>query len=188
LYFSPRSAEGGGLLVYIRGWWGQYHGHVPAKLLTASARSVFKEAGLRKTADDRGLAVLVTGSSDVAVNETDVRAVERALGRPFAFVWVAAHSGGYDGLTASLADLRPAGRIVMLDDFYFPKAPLADMVRARALAGAKCTGFVTRHNLDRWNERFRPFVPCPVDVFENEDHTPAVARCLAAYLDKTTCL
>ena len=185
--YTPAAGDGG-LLIYLRGWWGQYRGSVPARMRTVSARTIFREVGLQRVADRSGLTVLVTGSSDVAVLDADVKALERAARRKFSRVAVAAHSGGFVGLEATLQDLPAIVRVVMLDDFYFDREPLTGLIAARVGSGAKCTGFVTTHNLDRWQKRFKPFVECPVDVFADDEHTAAVGRCLGSYLDKTTCL
>lgn len=182
---APRTEPG--LLIYFRGHWRSYRGRVPQELRVESARSAFISYGVKAAAERAGLAVLVTGSSSAEVGAAELAAARAAAGRPLGRVILAAHSGGYVGLERSLPGLPPVARIVMLDDFYFD-ASLTALIKARVGAGAACTGYVTLSSRARWESRFKPFVACPVDVYQDSEHEAAVARCLGAYLERSTCL
>ena len=179
------------VLVYFRGHWGDYGGNVPADQRLAGARSAFKTYELKRVADDNKVVVLVTGSSDVSVSDRDLEKVAEAAKVTVASRWLASHSGGFVGLGASLKKLGYAGRIIMLDTFYFGE-DLSKDIAARVAKGAVCTGFTTPHNKKRWSERFAPHVPeksCPINHYNaGSEHEDAVRRCLAPYLSRTTCL
>lgn len=176
-----------GLMIYFRGHWRSYRGQVPEELRVESARSALAAYGIKAAADRSGLTVLITGSSSVGIGDRELAEARAAAGRPFSRLVLAAHSGGYIGLGKSLPHLPPAARILMLDDFYFD-ADLTALIKARVEAGTSCTGFVTRHSRARWEARFKPFLVCPVDLYQDSEHEAAVPRCLGAYLERTTCL
>lgn len=176
------------LLVYFRGYWrGHGDGRVPERERLASSRQALEFYGLEAAAAQAGAAVLVTGSSDAAVTEKEIAAVEQALGVPFGRLLVAAHSGGYAGLLRSLPGLRRPDRIVMLDDFYFTDAAQVALLEDRVRAGAVCTGFLTAHNEARWRQAFRGRLDCAVERRDDLGHQRGVNACLGAYLTGTAC-
>lgn len=195
-YASPGGIGDPALLVYFRGHWNYTHtnpppadkGTIPPAKRLASSRQAFKDYGLKELAIKENLVVIVTGSSDVSISEDDIKAVKEASGVNFVNRYLAAHSGGYVGLQASLPKLGPVNRIVMLDNFYFDQT-LSKLVQDRVAAGAECDGFYTGHNRERVKSNFIPVVAkCPLDTYENSDHDAAVPRCLGSYLNRATCL
>jgi hypothetical protein len=189
--YIPSTASDGAapLFIYFRGWLAPHNGSVPAKERVSSAGQAFTFYGLGPAADAAGAVLLVTGSSDVSVRDADVDALEKQLGRRFTSLILAAHSGGYVGLGASLPPKRKVERVIMLDDFYFDDSAasvgraVADVVQR----GAACAGYYTPHNKDRWEQRFKPYLTCPVEAFGPNDHNAKVNECLKGYATTGTC-
>lgn len=170
------------LLIYYRGWvlesnypgGGLYGGHITgAANILRSSRAALSFYKLRRLADEKRIAVLVTGSSDIAVTQADVEKLQAALGGKFSSVSVAAHSGGYTGLTRSIGTFGRLERIILLDSFYDDfSAP----VSAGIAQGAACTGFYTPHNAARYDKYFArtgcraEARPSPAD---HENYVPA---------------
>lgn len=192
-WYAGKGVDAGraAVLVYFRGHWGDYKGDVPPGERLASARSAFSTYELKRVADDNKLIVLVTGSSDVSVSDRDLDDIAAAAKATIASLRLAAHSGGFVGLGASLKQLGFAERIILLDAFYFGE-DLSKQVAERVARGAACTGFTTPHNKKRWSERFAARLPgkaCPIDHYlAASEHEDAVRRCLGPYQSRTTCL
>lgn len=189
-FFTPPGLAGKepALLVYFRGFWsGHGDGRVPERERTASARQALTYYDLAAAAEQAGAVVLVTGSSDAAVREADVAAVGAALGLSFKKVYLAAHSGGYNGLLKSLPGLRRPDRLVMLDDFYFTDRASVQMLQDRVAAGAVCSGFLTSHNAGRWQSAFAGRLDCAVQNRDDLGHTDGVRACLGPYLTTGAC-
>ena len=170
----------------MRGWYASYEGRVPPDACLASSRQAFTRYGLGETARVAKTAVLVTCSSDRGVTESDVAALERDSGKAFSGRILAAHSGGYVGLEASLLAGLVFQRLLMLDDFYFG-TDLSPKIQARVSAGASCAGFYTAHNLKRYETRFRSAVACSVEPHDDLGHDETVVKCLASYLTRGSC-
>ena len=191
VYVPPRAAEDGSapLFVYFRGWVKPFKGSVPPSELLLSARTAFSSYELGRAADAAGAVLLVTGSSDAAVRDADIDALEARVGRRFSRLILAAHSGGYVGLAASLPQKRAVARVIMLDDFYFDDGPASLGRRVAALVdqGAACAGFYTPHNKERWEQRFKPYLVCPIDAFGPDDHDAKVKDCLRGYATAGPC-
>jgi hypothetical protein len=191
VYVSPKASEDGtaALFVYFRGWVSPYNGSVPVSERLRSSRSAFVNYDLDRAADAAGAVLLVTGSSDAAVRDADVDALEKKVGRRFSRLILAAHSGGYAGLAASLPQNRTVARVIMLDDFYFDDGPgsLGHRVADLVAKGAACAGFYTPHNKDRYEQRFKPYLACSVDAFGKDDHDAKVKQCLRGYATTGTC-
>ena len=190
--YIPASAAADGpapLMVYFRGWVNKYNGSVPVSERLLSARTAFTGYELGRAADAAGAVLLVTGSSDAAVRDADIDALEKQVGRQFSRVILASHSGGYAGLTASLPQKRTVSRVIMLDNFYFDDGPdsLGHHVADLVAKGASCAGFYTPHNQDRYEQRFKPYLACPVDAFAPTDHDAKVKECLRGYATTGTC-
>ncbi|MBI5595596.1 MAG: hypothetical protein HY928_05840 [Elusimicrobia bacterium] len=189
-YLVPPGLEGKepALLVYFRGFWsGHGNERVQEGERLASSRQALGFYGLEAAAARAGAVVLVTGSSDAAVTEADIAAVEAQLGVSFKKVLLAAHSGGYNGLLKSLPGLRQPSRIAMLDDFYFTDKDKVKLLQDRVAAGAACSGFLTSHNEERWKGAFKDKLDCAVEKKDALGHNGAVNACLAAYLAGGTC-
>lgn len=191
VYVPAKAAEDGSapLFVYFRGWVNGYNGSVPVAERLKSSRTAFTSYDLGRAADAAGAVLLVTGSSDAAVLDADVDALEKQVGRRFTRLILASHSGGYAGLNASLPQKRAVARVIMLDDFYFNDGPdsLAHRVAALVDKGAVCDGFYTPHNKVRWEQRFKPYLTCPVEAFGPNDHDAKVKECLRGYATTGTC-
>lgn len=190
--YVPASAAADGaapLMIYFRGWVKPYDGAVPAAERLRSARTAFTSYELGRAADAAGAVLLVTGSSDAAVRDADVDALEKQVGRRFSRLILAAHSGGYDGLGESLPQKRAVARVIMLDDFYFDDGPdsLGHRVADLVGKGAACAGFYTPHNKDRYEQRFKPYLACSVDAFGKNDHDAKVKECLRGYATTGAC-
>lgn len=178
------------LLIYIRGHHPVHRATVPVSEALASSRQAFEESRLGPVAEASGHAVLVTYKSAVAVTEAQVREFERMTGFTFSKIVVAAHSGAYDGLERMLGARLDIDRLVLLDMFYPRSKNLAVKIAARFATPGRCSGFVTAHNLKRYDEVYKPVLGdnCAIEEFPDSDHTPAVARCLASYLAGPRCL
>ncbi|OGS28604.1 MAG: hypothetical protein A2218_07295 [Elusimicrobia bacterium RIFOXYA2_FULL_53_38] len=172
------------LLIYYRGHLsaqnyptgGLYGGHItgPANILS-SARSALTFYGLKQLALDKGLVVLVTGSSDISVLQIEVDDLQSELGYVFPRVSLAAHSGGYVGLSRSIGTLNRVDDIILLDPFY---TDFAAKIRPRILEGAACSGFYTPHNAKRYKQYFSG-LGCQVEARTGAaDHENWVAPCL----------
>ena len=191
VYVSPKAAADGSapLFIYFRGWVSPYNGSVPVAARLLSARTAFTSYEMGRAADAAGAVMLVTGSSDAAVRDADIDALEKQVGRSFSRLILAAHSGGYVGIAASLPQKRAVARVIMLDDFYFDDGPdsLAKRVATLVGKGAACSGFYTPHNKDRWQQRFQPYLTCAVDAFGKDDHDAKVKECLRGYATTGAC-
>lgn len=189
-FLAPKGAAGKepSLLVYFRGFWeGHGNGRVPEKERLASSRQAVSFYGLEAAAAQAGAVLLVTGSSDVAVSESDIAAVEKELGVSFAKLHLAAHSGGYNGLFKSLSGLRQPKRILMLDNFYFTDPSMAKLIQGKVRDGAACSGFYTSHNEDRWRRGFLGKVECAVAKKDDLGHNGGVNACLGPFLLEGNC-
>ncbi len=148
------------LLIYYRGWLsdtnypggGLNGGHITGEAnILRSARAALDFYGLKRLAQEKGLVVLVTGSSDIVFTRQDVASLQRELDYVFPEVHVAAHSGGYVGLSASIGSLDRVDGIILLDPFY---SDFSARLRPWIKGGAACGGFYTPHNEKRYNEYF----------------------------------
>jgi len=176
------------LLVYFRGWYAKYKGDVPAAKRLGSSRQAFEAYKLGTLADDNTVAVLVIGSSAVGVSPADLASIASGVGLAFGRTILAAHSGGYVGLGASLTAGTKADRIVMLDDWYDSSGALAAQLQQAISAGASCAGYHTRHNKKRWETTYKPAVACTIDdMGPDSEHDGGVRRCLGAYLTRASC-
>ncbi len=167
------------LLVYLRGWYAHYQGEVPAAKRLESARQAFSFYGL----ENAGMAVLVTASSHLSVSAADLAGLDMRFER----IVVAAHSGGHAALKDTLTALGPVERVLMLDNFYFDR-DLSEFLRPRVSAGMACSGYYTAHNRLRYEERFKPFVPCAVSDLTALGHDGAVPKCLASWAKGEPCV
>lgn len=177
------------VLVYIRGHHPLYKADVPPKEYLASARQAFEESRLGPVAEATKHVVLVTYKSGVVVTEAHLEKYRRMTGFTFSKTVVAAHSGAHDGLGKLLDKGLRVDRLVLLDMFYPRSRVLAGKIAARFPEPGRCAGFVTAHNLARYEKVYAPLIgaACPVDSFDDDDHTPAVGRCLASYLAGPNC-
>lgn len=148
------------LLIYYRGWvtdanypgGGLYGGHIRGRVdILRSSRAALSFYKLKQLAMGKRIAVLVTGSSDISVKRTDVDRLQAGLGVTFGSVSVAAHSGGYVGLSSSIDTFSRLDKIILLDPFY---ADFSARIGAQVRQGAACTGFYTPHNAARYKQFF----------------------------------
>lgn len=189
VYAPEGLPQGAPLLVYLRGHHPTMRADVPAAQSLSSSRQAFSAYGLGETARAKSVAVLVTYRSGLGVSPDDVAAAGQALGRSFAKVFVAAHSGGYVGLGRTLDAGTAPSRVVMLDNFYGAGSDGLPGKLQKAIAlGASCSGFYTPHNARNYAAGYRKAIACDVDAFGSDDqHNAAVARCLGGYLDGRSC-
>jgi hypothetical protein len=98
------------------------------------------------------------------------------------------HSGGYRGLYHSLNELDDLKleKLIMLDNFYMDMEWIPTFKNAMK-DGVQCIGFLTKHNLRRYTERFAPSVECRVEGPENFDHLKDVSYCLSKYIQGKLC-
>jgi hypothetical protein len=211
-HYEGRGA-GGTLLVYLRGHHPEWRGAVARENWDASLRELFHPApkgteghgsayGLFKTADQAGVTLLATASSDVAVEAADVDALERTLRKRFETIVVASHSGGNASLADTLRALPQTSRIILLDTLYYCDGAAIRRLAQTINRGAACAGFNTRNrsrlkgcwelnnNLERFEALLKPKV---ADRCLMEDHTDdynhflGVGKCLGPYLEGKPC-
>lgn len=199
-YYLPSSLDGqrkARVLVYLRGHHPVLGGVVPDESREESARRAFAGFQLGNIAQAEKVALFVTASSHLAVSPKDLKNAADALGMVFDGVILAAHSGGYAGLSASLPSFEQVDQIVMLDNFYFG-ADLTRLIKAKLDAGAACAGFYTsfkygkdkKGNKVRYEENFKPLIGpavCPVERHDDYGHNDGVNRCLGPYLRRRPC-
>lgn len=188
-YFAPDSAPvDAPLLVFLRGHHPAYGPSVPAGKYLESSRQAFDSFGLGKIARSKALVLLVTYRSALAVTNTDLAELAKDKKRTFSKTILAAHSGAYTGLTATLDGGLSPSRVILLDSFYGGDDGLAQKLQRLISAGTGCAGFYTPHNKANYDAAFKNSIACGVDRFHNDDqHNPAVGRCLADYLDGRSC-
>ncbi|MBI3507572.1 MAG: hypothetical protein HY059_22275 [Proteobacteria bacterium] len=195
---AARSSEQPTLLVYLRGHGpyntsyrgndGRLHtsGNVPVEHRLVSSREAFTTYGLDRLAHQRGVVVLTTGGSSVGVSPADIARLEAQLGRRFANVVVAAHSGGYSGLARTLDNGLPrVDRIVMLDNFYFG-ADLTNRIGEHVDRGTACRGFYAGTRGGRANA-FATNSGCTVENQSGHGHFDGVNQCLPYYMEGRPC-
>jgi hypothetical protein len=189
-FYAPDGLSGATtVLVYHRGWYGKYKGAVPAEKLVSSARQAFAAYGLGALADKNKLAVLVLGGSYIGVAPADLSKFASDTGMLFGRTILAAHSGGYVGLGATLTAGTKPDRILMLDDWYEDTGALASQLQTAVSAGASCAGYRTAHNKKNWETVYKPGVSCAIDDLGSDtEHDRGVRRCLGAYLTRPSCL
>jgi len=192
-YYAAQPALGQNppaLLIYLRGWHPVMGKTVPLDKRLESARFDFTRFNLSGTAEANNLVVLVTGSSDSDVTQSDIATIEKATKVKFGQVYLAAHSGGYTGLAKTLSNLSQVNRIILLDNFYFGSV-VAKSIKKRTDKGMACTGFYTEHNKSRYEKYFKTSVQnCPVELHADiypHGHNDSVNTCLGTYLTKTSC-
>ena len=184
-YFNgARSGKQAPLLIYYRGWLNKTNcpgcglsgGKITGEYnILRSARSALEFYGLKRVALKKGLVVLVTGSSNIAVAQADIANLQRELGYVFPRVYVAAHSGGYAGLAASMGSLDRVDGIVLLDPFY---SDFSSKIRPKTQGGAACGGFYTPHNEARYKNNFSG-LKCAVELKSSPgSHERQVEPCL----------
>lgn len=197
-YAPPGAGPHPPLLVYMRGFWGEYKNKVPPKLALKSSRQAFETYGLGGVADASHAAVLVIYNCALAVSEETIEKLAARTGLDFSKRVVAAHSGAYEGLNASLDAGLHADRLIMLDDFY-SGAALAKKIQFRFPAKGSCAGYYTPHRIKRkdgtfydnranFQATFRPFAPsCAIEELAEGRHDSGVKDCLLSYLTRETC-
>ena len=114
---------------------------------------------------EKRIAVLVTGSSDISVKRSDLDRLQAGLGVTFGPVSVAAHSGGYVGLSRSIDTFSRLDKIILLDPFY---SDFSAKISAQVRQGAACTGFYTPHNAARYKQFFSS-AGCPAEARPSHD-------------------
>ena len=162
------------LLIYYRGWVsdtnypgsGLYGGHISGRAnLLRSSRAALSFYKLKQLAMEKRIAVLVTGSSDISVKRADLDRLQAGLGVTFGPVSVAAHSGGYVGLSRSIDTFSRLDKIILLDPFY---SDFSAKISAQVRQGAACTGFYTPHNAARYKQFFSG-AGCPAEARPSHD-------------------
>lgn len=190
-WFAPEGAPADApLLVYLRGHHPGHGPNVPAGQWLASSRQAFGAYELGRTARDKRIVVLVTYRSGLGVKAGDLAALAEESKRTFTKTILAAHSGGYVGLGATLDYGMNPSRIVMLDNFYGAGGGgLASKLQRLISAGSSCAGFYTPHNKKNYDSGYKNAVACAVDGLSSDaQHNAAVGRCLGGYLDGRSCL
>lgn len=188
-YYIPEGAPADApLLVYLRGHHPSYGPNVPAAQSLASARRAFTGYGLRKTADENRVVLLVTYRSDLAVTPADLAAFSKAVQRTFSKTMIAAHSGGYVGLGRTLDAGTTVSRVLMLDNFYGAGSDgLPQKLQRIISSGAGCAGFYTPHNKKNYETGYKRAVACSIEPMKDDQHNAAVVRCLSGYLNGSAC-
>jgi hypothetical protein len=190
-YFIPDDMpEDATLLIYLRGHHPAYGPNVPAGECMASAQQAFAAYELGKTAREKRVAVLVTYRSGLGVKAADLAALAEQSRRTFSKTVLASHSGGYVGLGRTLDSGLTASRVIMLDNFYGAGSDgLAQKLQRLISTGAGCAGFYTPHNKKNYDAGYKNTIQCSIDALgSNDQHNPAVGRCLGGYLDGRSCL
>ena len=189
-YFVPEGTPADApLLIYLRGHHPVHKGDVPVGQWLASSQQAFMAYGLGKTARDKRVVVLVTYRSGLGVKADDISALAYASKRTFTKKILAAHSGGYVGLGATLDYGMTASRVVMLDNFYGAGGNgLTAKLQRLLSSGAACSGFFTPHNKKNYETGYKNALACSIDPLGDDQHNTAVVICLGGYLDGRTCI
>jgi hypothetical protein len=177
------------LLVFIRGLHADDESRVEGEgPLLGGARAAFMSHALGDAADAAGVAVLVTGASDMKVSAGHIAAAAARSGLGFGRIVLAAHSGGYFGLNRTLAaDDFPRAlvkRVIMLDNFYSygNLAPIRGLV---AGGGCSCSGFYTNQSAPYLSVVAPYRAVCELEKrhdFGEDSHRLVVNACLPFYL------
>ncbi len=181
-YSGAPAGESVPLLIYYRGWIsdtnypgsGLYGGRITGKAnILRSSRAALSFYKLKQLAAEKRIAVLVTGSSDIAVTRSDLDSLQASLGVVFRSVSAAAHSGGYVGLGRSIDSFSRLEKVILLDPFY---SDFSAKIAAQIGRGAVCTGFYTPHNAARY-KRYFSGIGCNAEprtsAADHEFHVPA---------------
>jgi hypothetical protein len=60
---------------------------------------------------------------------------------------------------------------------------LAELINDKTV----CNGFLTKHNQERYDERFKNVLQCDIEQ-KNHEHNLSVGKCLASFIEKKQCL
>ena len=174
------------LLVFIRGLY-QGSGRVESTAARMTAANAALEA-YQLSSFKRP--VLIMGSSHLGLEQTSILELEALYQRynlgEFTQYTLAAHSGGYDGLFATLREavslqIPMPEAIIMLDNFYSVQPANTELYRKVLEGGVSCGGFLTDHNLDRYRRLYKN-PKCTVIGPENQNHNTSVLPTLQKFL------
>lgn len=188
------------VLIYHRGFLTQAlpgerrargGGAIPPELLAKSAEQAVRQYDLATAAAALNASLVVTGAYYVGVN-----AAAYARGRK---VFIAAHSGGIEGLAKTLDGAPRLDGVALLDCFYGEDSGSLAAVGERMAAllaaspAAACGGFYTPHNASRLRRIFYPALAdqgdrCRFDTRAKDEHESAVAEELVRALHPSALL
>lgn len=182
------------LVIYFQGHWGGYRGVVPLNMRDKSIKHTINYYEIDKTYEKQLDPILISASSDAGFTVDEINAALKAASLPKnANIVLSSHSGGYVGLIKTLKylDKKPyefkIKKIIMLDNFYFSSYD-STLIKSFTDKGVECNGFLTEHNLSRYNQRFANQISnqdCLIDV--KEDHFSTVNKCLFQYINNDHC-
>lgn len=182
------------LVIYHRGYWGKHKGNVPNNLRQKSIEQALSFYELDNASDKLKSPMLISTSSNVGFTVKEIEsAIKKVRFEDNTKIILVAHSGGFEGLLKTLKYLKnekykfEIEKIVMLDNFYFNKGA-ASIFKEFMDKGVKCSGFLTKHNRERYKLRFKDVIApnnCSVEL--RHGHNKSVNDCLAAYVKGDKC-
>lgn len=189
--------DGKRLILFFRGWVSphmanRYSGTrkaVGSKDWTKAAKDLIQEdLSLGKIPLKSSLFVL--GSAHIGLTQDEIFMLLETSGA--SEVVMAAHSGGYKGMRATILPMplefwNNVTGIWMLDNFYSGASFANDLKRnfGENFLFENCYGFLTDHNLARYNSSYKSF--CPKTLKRGVTHSGGVAVCLPAFEDNKDC-
>lgn len=183
-----------GLVVYLRGHYSSFRGHVPEANRADSIAEALQTYQLEQLAQNSSMAIFVSASSHLSFDNAMLEILRQQLqhtATPLA-IYLAAHSGGYRGMFDSLRALTLASdkwaikSLIMLDNFYSTDVLDMDTLKNARQAGVSCLGFLTGHNQMRFEKFYAP-LGCQVQGPQGFNHVTSVKDCLLDYIQGADC-
>jgi hypothetical protein len=184
-----------GLVIYLRGHYATFRGHVPEANRADSIAEALKVYQLEHLAQASGMAIFVSASSHLSYDNAMLTKLGQRLQQSTSSpinVYLAAHSGGYRGMFDSLRLLSPSNQqwsiksLIMLDNFYSTQVLDLETLRSAHLAGISCHGFFTDHNQKRFEKLYAP-LGCQAQGPQGFNHVTSVKSCLLDYIQGADC-
>lgn len=204
---NPRSQASplrtGKIIVYLRGHY-EGSGSWPEARWIELAGQAINEFKLTELLEDQlADVVVVSGSSQVPFRQEVYEQLKKELKNIFPSptpdlpdtkweLFLSAHSGGYVGLSITLQNNAfPIKELWMLDNYYSTREPVINILNTAVKNGLGCRGFITKHNLLRYQTHYAK-AGCHVEgTLESEwtvfDHNGSVLPCLKAFSKQARC-
>lgn len=184
----PQKLTSKKLFIYLR---GHFEGKSPPHPSSLSDRKrsleeAVKTYKLAMLSEQVGMPILFSSVANIYFTKAKVRAIMREYN--LEEIALASHSGSYTALNKELDLLSSVKEVFLLDNFYGTEAFALELGELIQESGSLCRGFLTAHNKQRYESRYKKVINCLVEKNAKFDHISSVGVCLPLYLSNKTCL